>query len=158
MTIERFSAKCPDGSVRDLSDYAGRVLLIVNVASQCGFTVQYSGLEALYRRYREQGLVVLGFPCNQFGHQEPGNAVEISNFCSLNYEVTFPVFSKIEVNGPDADPLYLYLKGMRRGILGTRRIKWNFTKFLINRSGVPVARYAPMTKPEALEQAIQRLL
>lgn len=158
MTIERFSAKCADGSTQSLGDYAGRVLLIVNVASKCGFTVQYSGLEALYRKYRAQGLEILGFPCNQFGNQEPGSAEEISNFCSLNYQVTFPIFSKIEVNGPQADPLYIYLKRVCPGIMGTQRIKWNFTKFLINRLGEPVARYAPMTKPESLEKAIQILL
>jgi glutathione peroxidase len=132
--------------------------LIVNVASKCGFTPQYRGLEALYRTYREQGLVVLGFPCDQFGHQEPGDAAEIKNFCTTTYDVTFPLFAKIEVNGEAAHPLYRALKAAATGILGTEAIKWNFTKFLVDRQGRVVDRFAPTDKPEGLTKKIEALL
>ncbi|PJI87113.1 glutathione peroxidase [Sphingomonas koreensis] len=148
----------PEGTQIDLSDYAGKVLLIVNVASKCGFTPQYEGLEALHRRYADRGFEVLGFPCNQFGAQEPGDAAEIASFCSLTYDVTFPVFGKIDVNGPDAAPLYRHLKKAAPGLLGTEGIKWNFTKFLIDRSGNVVDRYAPQTKPEDIAADIEKLL
>jgi glutathione peroxidase len=134
------------------------VLLIVNTASQCGFTPQYAGLEALYNKLEDAGLTVLGFPCNQFGAQEPGGETEIGQFCQKNYGVTFPMFAKIEVNGAGAHPLYKYLKDAKPGILGSENIKWNFTKFLIDRSGEPVARYAPQTKPEDLEEPVRTLL
>ncbi len=148
----------PEGTQIDLSDYAGKVLLIVNVASKCGFTPQYEGLEALHRRYADRGFEVLGFPCNQFGAQEPGDAAEIASFCSLTYDVTFPVFGKIDVNGPDAAPLYRHLKKSAPGLLGTEGIKWNFTKFLIDRGGNVVDRYAPQTKPEDIAADIEKLL
>jgi glutathione peroxidase len=138
--------------------YRGKALLIVNVASRCGFTPQYAGLEALYRKFRERGFAVLGFPCDQFGHQEPGNEAEIQQFCSLTYDVDFPLFAKIEVNGPNAHPLYRYLKKERRGLLGTEAIKWNFTKFLIDQQGEVVKRYAPADKPESIEGDIAALL
>lgn len=157
MKVTDFEVKRPDGDEQDLSAYAGKVLLIVNTASKCGFTPQYAGLEQLYRRYHDQGFEVLAFPCNQFGGQEPGDAREIGDFCSLNYSVTFPVFAKIEVNGPAADPLFRHLKHEKTGLLGGR-IKWNFTKFLIDREGYVVERYAPTTKPEAIEAAIKQLL
>ena len=147
-----------DGQPAKLGDYAGKVLLIVNVASKCGFTKQYTGLEALYRRFKDRGLVVLGFPCDQFGHQEPGSEAEIKAFCSLTYDVTFPLFAKIEVNGPDAHPLYAALKSEKSGILGTEAIKWNFTKFLIDRQGNAVKRYAPTDIPESLAGDIEALL
>ena len=147
-----------DGSQADLSAYRGKVLLVVNVASKCGFTPQYEGLEALHRQFGERGFEVLGFPCNQFGAQEPGDATEIASFCSLTYDVTFPVFGKIDVNGPDAAPLYRWLKKEAPGLLGTEGIKWNFTKFLIDSSGQPVARYGSSTKPETLEAPIRKLL
>ncbi|TLS18570.1 MAG: glutathione peroxidase [Betaproteobacteria bacterium] len=153
-----FSVCRADGSQQSLADYRGQVLLIVNTASRCGFTPQYAGLEALYRRYREQGLTVLAFPCNQFGAQEPGSAEEIASFCSLNYDVSFPVFARLEVNGPQADPLYRWLKQEQPGWLGTAGIKWNFTKFLVDRQGRAVGRYAPMTKPAALARAIEARL
>lgn len=153
-----FSVRRADGSQQSLADYRGQVLLIVNTASRCGFTPQYAGLEALYRRYREQGLTVLAFPCNQFGAQEPGSAEEIASFCSLNYDVSFPVFARLEVNGPLADPLFRWLKQAQPGWLGTAGIKWNFTKFLVDRQGRAVGRYAPMTKPEALARAIEARL
>jgi len=147
----------PSGGVHP-NAYAGRVLLIVNTASQCGFTPQYEGLEALHRRYEAQGLTVLGFPCNQFGGQEPGDATEIANFCSTTYDVTFPVLAKVEVNGDGADPLFQWLKAEAPGLLGTKRIKWNFTKFLVNRDGEVVGRYAPTTKPEDLSKDIEAVL
>ena len=142
----------------DLSAYAGQVLLIVNTASKCGFTPQYEGLEALYRKYKDRGFAVLAFPCNQFGAQEPGDAAEIANFCSLTYDVTFPVFPKIDVNGPQAAPLFEHLKAEAPGVLGSKGIKWNFTKFLVDRAGKTVERYAPTTKPEAIESDIEKLL
>jgi len=141
-----------------MADYTGKVLLIVNTASHCGFTPQYAGLEALYQRYRERGLVVLGFPCNQFGSQEPGDAEEIAGFCQKNYGVSFPMFAKIEVNGDDAHPLYQYLKKAAPGLLGSEAIKWNFTKFLVNRQGEVNERYAPATAPESIANDIEKLL
>ncbi len=143
-----------DGTVQTLAAFRGRVLLIVNVASECGFTPQYAGLEALYRKYEDQGFSVLGFPCDQFGHQEPGNDEEIATFCSARYDVTFPMFSKIEVNGPGTHPLYQLLKSAQSGVLGTEAIKWNFTKFLVARSGGVVKRYAPADSPASLEGAV----
>lgn len=157
-TITDLSVRAPDGATVPLADHAGRVLLIVNTASRCGFTPQYAELEALHRRYRDRGLSVLGFPCNQFGAQEPGDAAEIASFCTLNYDVTFPIFAKIEVNGPDADPLFGWLKAQAPGVLGSKGIKWNFTKFLVARDGCTVGRYAPTTKPDALEGDIIALL
>jgi len=156
--ITEFHVKAADGSDADLSAYAGKVLLVVNVASKCGFTPQYEGLEALHRKYADRGFEVLGFPCNQFGAQEPGDAEEIANFCSLTYDVTFPVFAKIDVNGSGADPLYGELKKQAPGFLGTEGIKWNFTKFLIGRDGQVVERYAPTTKPEEIAADIEKLL
>ncbi|BCI69511.1 glutathione peroxidase family protein [Sphingomonas sp. S17] len=156
--IGKFTVTAADGRAVDMSAYAGRVLLIVNTASQCGFTPQYEGLEALHRRYEAQGLTVLGFPCNQFGGQEPGDATEIANFCSTTYDVTFPVLAKVEVNGDGADPLFQWLKAEAPGLLGTKRIKWNFTKFLVNRDGEVVGRYAPTTKPEDLSKDIEAVL
>ncbi|MDB5668852.1 MAG: glutathione peroxidase [Alphaproteobacteria bacterium] len=147
-----------DGATADLSPYAGKVLLIVNTASKCGFTPQYEGLEALYRKYKDRGFAVLAFPCNQFGAQEPGDADEIASFCRLTYDVTFPVFAKIDVNGAEAAPLFRHLKKEAKGVLGSEAIKWNFTKFLVDRSGDVVERYAPTTKPEAIEKDIERLL
>jgi len=147
-----------EGKPASLADYRGKVLLIVNVASACGFTPQYKGLEALYRRYKPDGLEVLGFPCNQFGRQEPGDAEEIRTFCSLTYDVTFPLFAKVEVNGANTHPLYAFLKGERPGVLGSEPIKWNFTKFLVGRDGAVIDRYAPVTTPEAMENAIRAAL
>lgn len=157
-SIHDFSARAIDGVDRSLGDFRGQVLLIVNVASRCGFTPQYTGLEALQRKYAERGFAVLGFPCDQFGHQEPGNEEEIRNFCKLNYDVTFPMFAKVEVNGDGAHPLFVQLKSAAKGVLGTEGIKWNFTKFLIDREGQVVRRYAPTDKPESLECDIEALL
>ena len=157
-SVYKFSAPLLDGRVVGLDTLKGQVLLIVNTASQCGFTPQYAGLEALYRRYRDRGFEVLGFPCNQFGRQEPGTELEIGTFCERNYGVSFPMFAKIEVNGPEAHPLYQFLKKQRRGLLGTERIKWNFTKFLVDRQGRVVRRYGSSTKPEEIAQEIERLL
>lgn len=153
-----FTAQHIDGHPQPLSQYAGKVLLIVNVASKCGFTPQYAGLEKLWSDYRARGLVVLGFPCDQFGHQEPGDAAEIKNFCSLTYEVDFPMFAKIEVNGADADPLWKWLKDEKGGVLGIGAIKWNFTKFLVGRDGRVLKRYAPTDTPESLAKDIERAL
>ncbi len=147
-----------DGSTASLERWRGQALLIVNTASKCGFTPQYEGLEALHRRFADRGFAVLGFPCNQFGAQEPGDAAEIANFCSLTYDVTFPVFAKIDVNGANADPLFERLKAEAPGLLGTRAVKWNFTKFLIDRTGRVVHRYAPTTKPEDIAADIEALL
>lgn len=147
-----------DGSTASLADYRGKVLLIVNTASRCGFTPQYEGLERLYRQYGERGFVVLGFPCNQFGAQEPGDAEEIARFCSLNYEVSFPMFARVEVNGDNAHPLYRFLKAEKPGLLGTEGIKWNFTKFLVDRDGEVVERFAPATRPEDIAAVIEGLL
>jgi glutathione peroxidase len=150
--------KTMSGDTQSLDAYRGKTLLIVNVASRCGFTPQYTGLEALYRKYKDQGLVVLGFPCNQFGHQEPGTEAEIQQFCATTYDVTFPMFAKIDVNGPATHPLYERLKSAQPGLLGTEGIKWNFTKFLVNGRGDVVARYAPSDTPEKIEQAVSDLL
>lgn len=158
MNVFDFQASNIDGERVDLARYRGQVLLIVNTASACGFTPQYAQLQALYERYHDKGLTVLGFPCNQFGHQEPGSEAEIGAFCSKNFGVSFPLFRKIEVNGPDADPLFRHLKRAAPGIFGTEAIKWNFTKFLVNRSGEVVKRYAPKTAPLAIENDIQQLL
>ena len=158
MSVYDFSAKRLDGHEESLATYRGQVLLIVNTASACGFTPQYAGLEALYEKLHGEGLTILGFPCNQFGAQEPGSAAEIGAFCEKNYGVTFPMFSKIEVNGANAHPLYKYLKDAKPGLLGTEAIKWNFTKFLIGKDGEPVARFAPNTRPEDLEAPIKKLL
>lgn len=141
-----------------LSSYKDKVLLVVNVASKCGFTPQYTGLEGLYRKYKERGLEILGFPCNQFGAQEPGDEQEIQNFCKMNYDVSFPLFAKVNVNGGETAPIFEFLKSSKPGILGTEAIKWNFTKFLVDRSGQVVARFAPNTKPEDLEKEIEKLL
>ncbi len=157
-TVYDFTANSLQGQPVQLSDYAGKVLLIVNTASECGFTPQYAGLQQLYDRYRDRGFVVLGFPCNQFGGQEPGSAAEIGAFCQKNYGVTFPMFEKIDVNGDDAHPLYRWLKQSAPGVLGSERIKWNFTKFLIDRTGQVKARYAPTTKAEDLAADIEALL
>ena len=154
MSIYDISAKRLDGSSSDLSEFRGKTLLIVNVASRCGFTPQYAGLEALYRKYADRGLVVLGFPCNQFGAQEPGSEAEIGAFCSSTYDVTFPMFAKVDVNGADTHPLFQHLKSAKPGILGTEAIKWNFTKFLVNGKGEVVERYAPKDTPESLDSAI----
>ncbi|MCW6529608.1 glutathione peroxidase [Sphingomonas sp. MMSM20] len=156
--ITDFEVKAADGGTAALDTWRGKVLLIVNTASKCGFTPQYEGLEALHRKYADRGFEVLAFPCNQFGAQEPGDAAEIANFCSLTYDVTFPVFAKIEVNGPNADPLFERLKSDAPGLLGSKAIKWNFTKFLVNRAGQTVARYAPTTKPADIEADIEKLL
>jgi len=153
-----FKATDIDGRERALSEFAGQALLIVNVASKCGFTPQYKGLEALWRKRRGEGFAVLGFPCDQFGHQEPGDEAEIKQFCSLNYDVTFPLFAKIEVNGAGTHPLYLWLKGEKAGVFGTEAIKWNFTKFLIDRSGQVVKRFAPADSPEKIDKAIGEVL
>jgi glutathione peroxidase len=158
MTAYDFSALTIDGIELPLSQYRGHPSLIVNVASKCGFTPQYAGLEALYEKYHARGLEVLGFPCDQFGHQEPGGEAEIKQFCSLTYGVSFPMFAKIKVNGTDAHPLYEYLKETLPGILGLEAIKWNFTKFLVGRDGVPIKRYAPADKPESMESDVEAAL
>jgi glutathione peroxidase len=160
-SVYDFSALSVDGREVPLEQYKGNVLLIVNTASQCGFTPQYAGLETLYAQYKDRGLVVLGFPCNQFGAQEPGTEAEIAQFCELNYGVSFPMFAKIDVNGPRAHPLYQFLKSEKSGIfgvLGFEAIKWNFTKFLVDRSGDVVARFAPSTTPAELGPAVEKLL
>ncbi|MHA6204069.1 glutathione peroxidase [Dyella soli] len=157
-SVYEFSARDIDGNERSLADYRGKTLLIVNVASKCGFTPQYTGLEALWQADRDKGLVVLGFPCDQFGHQEPGDEAEIRNFCSTSYDVSFPLFSKIEVNGDGAHPLYKWLKSEGKGILGSESIKWNFTKFLVDRQGQVVKRYAPTDTPEKIGKDLQAQL
>ena len=157
-TAYDFSANDIDGQARSLADYQGKPLLIVNVASKCGFTPQYTGLEKLWRDYQDQGLVVLGFPCDQFGHQEPGDEAEILNFCSVNYDVDFPLFAKIDVNGTEAHPLWRWLKSEKSGILGTEAIKWNFTKFLVGRDGKVLKRYAPADTPESIADDIEAAL
>ena len=151
-------AKTIDGQTQRLGDFKGKALLVVNVASKCGFTPQYTGLEALHRKYQDRGFAVLGFPCDQFGHQEPGNEAEIKDFCSLNYDVSFPLFAKIEVNGDNTHPVYRYLKQEQKGILGTQAIKWNFTKFLVDKQGRVVKRYAPNDKPEDIDADVLALL
>ncbi len=157
MNVHDFKVKAADGSETSLSDYAGKPMLVVNTASKCGFTPQYEGLEALHREYGDK-LGIVAFPCNQFGKQEPGNADEIANFCSLTYDVTFPVMAKVEVNGDGADPLYKHLKAEKPGLLGSKGIKWNFTKFLVDKDGKVVSRHAPTEKPAALKADIDRLL
>ncbi|MCJ2046258.1 glutathione peroxidase [Methylobacterium sp. J-078] len=158
MDIYELTPRAADGTPYPLAQHRGSVILIVNTASKCGFTPQYAGLEALARKYRSAGLVVLGFPCNQFGAQEPGDAAEIAAFCSLTYAVGFPVLAKVAVNGPGADPVFAHLTRAKPGLLGSRAIKWNFTKFLVGRDGRVIARYAPSTKPEALEAVIAAAL
>lgn len=158
MSIYDFPVTTIDGQPQTLESYRNQVVLIVNVASKCGFTPQYSGLEALYQQYKDQGLTILGFPCDQFGNQEPGSEAEIQQFCSLNYNVTFPLFAKIEVNGAQEHPLYKYLKSEQKGLLGTEAIKWNFTKFLVNKEGKVVKRYAPTDTPEKIGKDVAPLL
>ena len=157
-TIADFTVETNSGEQLDLADKRGKVLLVVNTASKCGFTPQYEGLEALQRKFADKGFEVLGFPCNQFGAQEPGNAEEIASFCKLNYDVTFPLMKKVEVNGPDTSPLYDWMKREAPGLMGTQSIKWNFTKFLIDREGRVVRRYAPTDKPESIAKDIEKLL
>jgi glutathione peroxidase len=157
MSLYNFSAKLNHGEIKQLSDYKGKVLLIVNTASKCGFTPQYEGLQGLYAKFRRRGFELLAFPCDQFGHQEPGTDRQIRSFCEANYGVEFPLFSKIEVNGANAHPLYQFLKSQKGGLLG-HNIKWNFTKFLVDREGNVIERYAPMTKPEQIAPAIEKLL
>jgi glutathione peroxidase len=157
-TIYDYNCELNDGSNKPLSDFKDDVLLIVNTASQCGFTKQYKGLEALYQQYHEKGFKVLGFPCNQFGHQEPEGDENIAEFCELNFGVTFPLFKKIEVNGDNTAPLYGYLKEQAKGIIGTKAIKWNFTKFLVNREGKVLKRFAPKDTPESMKSAIEAIL
>jgi glutathione peroxidase len=157
-TIHEFTATTLGGKEQSLAEYKGKVVLIVNTASKCGFTPQYAGLEALYEKYKDQGFVILGFPCNQFGAQEPGSEKEIEQFCQVNYGVKFPMFAKIDVNGSNAHPLYKFLTSEKPGILGIEAIKWNFTKFLVDKEGNPVKRYAPNTKPEDIAEDIEKLL
>ncbi len=157
-TIYSFSARAIDGREVSMAEYAGQVLLVVNVASECGFTPQYAGLETLHRDYRDQGFSVLAFPCNQFGAQEPGDAQAISDFCASRYAISFPLFEKIDVNGPRAHPLYKWLKSQKAGILGSESIKWNFSKFLVNREGRVIQRLGPTAKPESLRKEIERAL
>ncbi len=157
-TAYDFSAQTLDGDQQALTSYQGKAMLIVNTASKCGFTPQYAGLEKLWEKYQAQGLVVLGFPCDQFGHQEPGDAEEIKNFCSLNYDVNFPLYAKIEVNGNGAHPLWKWLKQEKPGLLGIEAIKWNFTKFLIDKHGNVVKRYAPTDTPEQIEKDLPVVL
>ncbi len=156
-SIYEFSCDTKSGTPRSLEEYRGKVALIVNTASKCGFTPQFDGLEKLYEKFRDRGLVILGFPCNQFGQQDPGSNSEIQEFCQLNYGVSFPMFAKIEVNGDGADPLFKHLKQAAPGMLG-EKIKWNFTKFLVDTEGKVVKRYAPITKPESIEKDIMNLL
>jgi glutathione peroxidase len=158
LNFYEFEVTTIDGRPQRLEAFRGQVLLIVNVASRCGFTPQYAGLEELYRKHRQQGFSVLGFPCDQFRHQEPGDSEEIKNFCKLNYDVSFPLFAKIEVNGPRTHPLYQFLKSARRGFFGTKAIKWNFTKFLVDRQGQVTRRFAPMATPERTEKSLLPLL
>ena len=158
MSIYQFSATNIKGQEVNLSDYQGKVLLIVNTASKCGFTPQFEGLEDLHKELEQQGLVILGFPCNQFGSQDPGVDGQIEEFCQLNYGVSFPMFSKIDVNGSDAHPLFDYMKNEARGLLGSKKVKWNFTKFLVNREGEVVERYAPNDKPKSIKADILKLL
>lgn len=157
-TLSDFSATTLTGQEQDLAAYAGKVVLIVNTASKCGFTPQFDGLEKLYEKYAEQGLVVLGFPCNQFASQDPGSNEEIGEFCQKNYGVSFPMFEKVDVNGDDAHPLYRWLKSEKGGLLGSQKIKWNFTKFLVGRDGTVIKRYGSTTKPEAIADDIEKAL
>jgi glutathione peroxidase len=158
MSIYDFTAETLEGAPAPMTDWRDKVVLIVNTASKCGFTPQYAGLEALYQKYRDRGFVVVGFPCNQFGNQEPGGAAEISSFCLTTYNVDFPMMQKVDVNGPTAHPLYDYLKTAKTGIFGSKGVKWNFTKFLVDRHGQVVKRFAPTDTPESLEGAIEALL
>lgn len=158
MSIYDFEVKTIEGKTTNLSSYKDHPMLIVNVASECGFTPQYEGLENLYQKYKKQGLTILGFPCNQFGGQEPGSEQEIKNFCETRFHVTFPMFSKIDVNGPSTHPLYEYMKSEVKGLLGSEGIKWNFTKFLIDKNGKVIQRFAPQTKPSEIEPDIEKLL
>jgi glutathione peroxidase len=158
MSIYEIAVTTIDGRQQTLADYRGQMLLVVNVASKCGFTPQYTGLEELYRKYKDSGFAVLGFPCDQFGHQEPGDEAEIQQFCSTKYEVSFPLFAKIDVNGPHTHPLYQFLKSEKSGLFGTEGIKWNFTKFLIDREGNVVKRYAPTATPDKIAVDIAPLL
>jgi glutathione peroxidase len=158
VSVYDFTVKTIRGKEQSLADYKGKVLLIVNTASKCGFTPQYKELQELYEQYRDRGFVVLGFPCNQFGHQEPGTEEEIEQFCQVNYGVTFPMFAKVDVNGENAHPLFQYLKEKASGLLGTKVIKWNFTKFLVDRNGNVVARFASQTRPSELKSEIEKLL
>jgi glutathione peroxidase len=157
-SVYDFSAKSIDGEDESLARYKGKTMLIVNVASKCGFTPQYTGLEALYEKFKDKGVVVLGFPCDQFGHQEPGDEAEIKNFCSLNYDVKFPLFAKVEVNGANTHPLYQHLKSQAKGLLGSESIKWNFTKFLVDKDGKVLTRYAPTDTPQSIEKDIAALV
>ncbi len=157
-TVYDFTAETLDGQPAPLADYRDKVLLIVNTASKCGFTPQYAGLEGLWNKYQDRGLMVLGFPCNQFGAQEPGDSEEIANFCSLTYHISFPMMAKIDVNGPGVHPLYAWLKHEKKGLLGIESVKWNFTKFLIDRHGAVIARHGPAVEPRELERAIEAAL
>ena len=147
-----------DGTSMSLAAYKGKVVLVVNTASRCGFTPQYEGLESLYKKYRDRGLEILAFPCNQFAHQEPGDEKEIASFCKLTYDTTFPLFAKVDVKGKNIHPLFAFLTARLRGLFFTKQVKWNFTKFLVDRDGNPVSRFSPSTKPEKLEKDIERLL
>ncbi|HMB56923.1 MAG TPA: glutathione peroxidase [Arenimonas sp.] len=153
-----FSAKTIDGAEQSLADYKGKAMLVVNTASKCGFTPQYTGLEKLWKKYQGQGLVVLGFPCDQFGHQEPGDEEEIKSFCSLTYDVSFPMYAKVDVNGDKAHPLWKFLKKEKSGLLGMDGIKWNFTKFLVDKDGKVIKRYAPTDTPEKIEKDLAAVL
>jgi glutathione peroxidase len=158
VSVYDFTVKTIRGEEKSMADYKGKVLLIVNTASKCGFTPQYKELQELYDEYKDKGFEVLGFPCNQFGNQEPGSESEIESFCQLNYGVTFPMFAKVNVNGENAHPLFVYLTEKATGILGTKAIKWNFTKFLVDQNGNVVSRFAPQTKPSELKLEIEKLL
>lgn len=158
MSVYDFSVRSIDGRTRSMAEFRGHPMLVVNVASACGYTPQYAGLEVLYRKYKDRGFVVLGFPCDQFGHQEPGTNEEIQRFCATTYDVTFPLFSKIDVNGDSADPLFKWLKRQKKGLLGTEIIKWNFSKFLVGADGEVVRRYGSNDKPEAIEKDVVREL
>jgi glutathione peroxidase len=157
-TIYQFDATLNNGETINFADYQGKVLLIVNTASKCGFTPQYEGLQSLYEQFKEQGLEILGFPCDQFGHQEPGNDVEIEQFCNLNFNVNFPLFKKVEVNGSGTVPVFKFLKESALGVMGSKSIKWNFTKFLVNKQGQVTKRYASTTKPAEMIKDLKQLL
>ncbi len=157
-TAYDFTARDIDGKETSLSEYKGKAMLVVNTASKCGFTPQYTGLEKLSQEFKDQGLVVLGFPCDQFGHQEPGDEAEIKNFCSLTYDVSFPMFAKVDVNGPKAHPLFQWLKAEKSGLLGLEGIKWNFTKFLVGKDGTVLKRYAPTDTPEKIGKDLKKIL
>ena len=158
MSVYDFEARNIDGNAQKLDQYKGKALLVVNVASKCGFTPQYKGLEQIYRKFKDRGFEILGFPCDQFGHQEPGNEEEIKQFCSTTYDVSFPMFAKVDVNGEKAHPLYQYLKHEKPGVLGTEKIKWNFTKFLIDKNGKVMERYAPTDTPAAIAKDLEKVL